>query len=317
MSPRALLALALVGCAPTAEKTDDSSALPSSGELMLTDAENYGYTGNVLAVSVPVNTAHDLTLDWSSLSVDLRGEAITPAEVSRLDLVAFRADMVSVIEAISSNQLNQSDVVDLNQYDNTDGGSTATLSEFSSQGAYFNPSGELVGREDIASWAVLVERESSGRGEIASLIFLNLVSSDGLLVVAFANDSAVLDFHATLGDPLPAQEGVDYTLDWSGVTTDGSGQPFSTSRINQLFVGHVPADSTDEIESDFVHLIEESDALYGVDAYGKTSADLSSCLDADGNPFPGFTAGGTWLVGLSCLSCSSPAPLVLGHVEVE
>jgi hypothetical protein len=54
-----------------------------------------------------------------------------------------------------------------------------------------------------------------------------------------------------------------------------------------------------------------------VDAYGLSSAALSDCTDADGAPFPGFSSDGTWLVGLSCLACSSPAPLLLGRIALN
>jgi hypothetical protein len=115
-----------------------------------------------------------------------------------------------------------------------DGESWTTLSKFLEQGYYFNPMAELVERSGIASWAILAERESSGRPEIASIIFLTLVSEEGEGTVYIGDDSASLDFQATLGEPLTTQAGLDYTLDWSEVTTDGSGQPFNSARVNQL-----------------------------------------------------------------------------------
>lgn len=313
----ALWLLALEGCDPVVDKVEDTSISGQSNTLVMTDGNNYGYTGGVVVESVPVTMGRDAEVDWSALSVDLRDKAISPAEVTRLDLVAFRGTMEDVLVEISTNQLDQSDVASLCQFENGADASLTSLSTFIEQGNAFNPMGELVERSGISSWAILVERESGGRSEIATMVFLTLVEDDGQETITIDNDSARLNFSATLGQPLTAQEGVDYTLDWSQITTDGSGQAFNSARVNQLFVGHVSEADAGAIETNFVHLIESSDAIYGVNAYGASSASLSDCVDAEGTPFPGFTSDGTWLIGLSCLACSSPAPLMLGYVALN
>jgi len=313
----ALWLLALEGCDPVVDKVEDTSISGQSNTLVMTDGNNYSYTGGVVVESVPVTMGRDAVVDWSALSLDLRDEAIGPAEVTRLDLVAFRGTMEDVLVEISTNQLDQSDVASLCQFENGADASWTSLSSFIEQGNAFNPTGELVERSGISSWAILVERESGGRSEIATMVFLTLVEDDGQGTITIDNDSARLNFSATLGQPLTAQEGVDYTLDWSQITTDGSGQDFNSARVNQLFVGHVSEADAGAIETNFVHLIESSDAIYGVNAYGASSAALSDCVDAEGTPFPGFTSDGTWLIGLSCLACSSPAPLMLGYVALN
>jgi len=83
-------------------------------------------------------------------------------------------------------------------------------------------------------------------------------------------------------------------------------------------------DTVAQVEEVFLRVDTEADELYYLSSLdgtpvvqGETDADLMLATDADGNPFPGFTTDGIWLLGIECLSCLSPAPLALSIVEVQ
>lgn len=310
---RIRLCILLAGC--TSDKEDSGSAL--SGDLVLTDSENYVYAGVLDVDAVAVDAGQDLTVDWSALGTDLRGRPVVPVDVAQLVLVAFVPSQTEVLAAVAANNLPQSDVADYRLFLNDDGVSSALLSEFSILGNDFDPSVELVDRDGIGSRAVIVEDVVEGRTDILSLIFLTLVDSGGAASANIDDATAALDFQATLGDSLRTSVGLNYTLDWSSVTTDGAGNAFDPSRADRLFIGHTSESTDAEIEDSFLSLLDDADAVYREDVYAQTSAELGAATDEEGTAFPGFTADGAWLIGLECTDCTSPAPLALARVVVQ
>lgn len=307
-----LFALLLGGCK---DKGDDTAAL--TGDLVFTDATNYTYTGSLDVPLTTVNELTDATVDWSGLTEDIRGREVVPSEIDQLTLVAFVDTREEVLAAIASNSLAQSSVADFRLFTNADAGTTALLSEFAVLGNYFDPAEDLAFSESKQAWAVLVQQERDERMDIESLTFLDLVASGGSDTITIGNDSAALDFQATLGEDLETRAGLSYTLDWSGLTVDGGGQPFDPLRADRLFLGHVSYETDAEIEAGFISLLEDADALYTMDVYAETYADLSLAVAEDGSSFPGFSEGGSWLVGVECTVCPSPAPVMLARVQVR
>jgi hypothetical protein len=108
----------------------------------------------------------------------------------------------------------------------------------------------------------------------------------------------------------------EYTLDWGGLEHDVTGKAWDNLVGDRLFILRYDG-TVDDIEADFLLLDYHAAELYQLDAYGVTNAVLSDAVDVDGNPFPGFTADETWLVGIGCSSCISPVPLALAVVDVE
>jgi hypothetical protein len=158
-----------------------------------------------------------------------------------------------------------------------------------------------------------------GRDDILSSVFVVPTPGIETTHVEFTDGSATFEFEADLHSAAPLRTATGYeayTLDWSAVEVDASGHEYDVLQGDRLLVGHVASDDVTEVEAGFVRLTEEADALYRMDVRNATSAGLGAALDAGGAPFPGFTTGGTWLVGVECTLCTSPAPLILARVEV-
>lgn len=306
--------LGLLACVGSGDGSDDTAAL--SGDLVMTDASNYRYTGTLDVDAVPVTAGQDANVDWSALDADLRGRSIVASEMDQALLVAFVSDQEEILANIANNDLAQSDVADYRLFQNTDGRTSVALSEFSVLGNDFDPASELVDREGVGSRAVLLQREVDDRMDSATLVFLDVVDSGGEATVVVDDLTARLDFQAQFGDPLQTRAGLSYTLDWSAVTLDGGGGSFDPLRADRLFVGHVAEEGEAELQAEFLTLLDEADQIYHEDVYAETWADLGLATDASGASFPGFSEGGTWLVGVECTVCPSPAPVLLSRVAL-
>lgn len=323
------LLTALVGC------TSD----PLSGDLVFTDASNYTYEGELIAEEVAWAEGQDGTLDWSGFTTDMRGRSVDPASVAKLSLTAFSLDKAGVLSKVESNDLKMSDVRLYYEFDNTgeEGGRTsADLSEFSIIGNEFVPENDLLahGPEDgdwtwMASvWSVspynAVDSDDDGevdteREEIITSVFVVPTAGISATGYSFGVDTATFVFDPDLhsAESLRTSAGLDaYTLDWSLVTTDASGRDFDKKYGDQVIIGHV-AEEVSYVEDELARIHEVADAVYIADCYWETDVDLMSATSLDGTTFPGFTPGGTWLVGVECTQCTSPAPLILAVVEVE
>lgn len=287
-----------------------------TGDLVMTDDNNYSYTGTLDVVSTDVESATDILVDWSALTTDLRGRAVTPAEVDQLLLIAFGPGQEEILAEISANQLKQSDVHDYRLFMNSAGVTSASLSEFSVLGNSFVPEDDLIERDDVGTWAIAVQDEVDGRDDILALAFLQPVVGAGVTDLVIDASSTTLDFDATLGDSLETAEDLDYTLDWSAVTKQAGGAAFDVLEADRLFIGHTSLTSDEEIEENFVQLLDTADELYRLEVYGETSADLSLAVDDAGTAFPGFSEGGSWIIGIECTTCTSPAPVLLSRVTL-
>jgi hypothetical protein len=314
--PRLCL-LALLACSDPKGSDSGGAPEPLSGDLILEDQHNYTYSGELAVQGVEVAWGQDVTVDWSSFTVDLRGRPVEPAALDQLGLVAFGLSQDELLTAIATNTLLQSDILDFRVHLNTAGATQTTLSQFSILGNEFDPASEFQPRADVGTWAVLLQDNVDGALQILALGFLNPVEGGPEGTLSFSNSTTQLDFDADLGQHLVTGEGLTYTLDWSQVRTQASGQTLELSRADRVFVGHLPVETDEDVEANFVQIYEMADAIYQLDVYGRTSVGLAEALDSAGTPFPGFTAGGAWFVGLECTTCTSPAPVILSRVDVR
>jgi hypothetical protein len=110
-------------------------------------------------------------------------------------------------------------------------------------------------------------------------------------------------------------------LSWSGLTKNGMGIPVGTLglRKNGLFIAHYKESPT-ELEEQFLKLDTPGFALETYfndtpEATAEGSGRLTDFTTADGKAFTGITADGTWMVGINCDVCKSPAPSYLGILK--
>ena len=299
---------------------DDDATADLDGDLVFTDANSYSYTGVLDVTSEDLAAGQDAEISWDQLTVDVRGGAIAgPADIHSAALVGFMLTADAVIEAIATNTLMQSDVGDYRTYDNSEGGSSAVLSDFAIIGNAFDPAADFLPRDTDWTWAVTLWSDmSNGRTDIRTVMFLEPEEDCENTAAAFTDATATLDFEVDLhsAQTLPTAAGLTYTLDWSAVTRDSFGNEINPAGVDRILVGNAPGATLEEAEANFLQYFDQSDDIYRLDVFGITSSDLAGATDVDGDTFPGFTADGIWLVGLESLASTSPAPLVMGVVEV-
>lgn len=297
---------------------DDDTGVEA--ELVYTDDHNYAYEAALEVDTVVVQYAGDVTVDWSALTRDLRGRPLDPSEVDRATLIAFSLPKEDVLASINDNSLSQSDIRDYREFDNGAGGTSAAFSQFSILGNTFLPESEFIEGEGTWTWAVALWKESDGREEILSTLFVDPDPASDVLRASFTDDTGSLSFEVDLhsATPLSAPSGTgSIAFDWSAATVEASGQPFDTANGDRLLLGHVADATVTDVEAGFLTVLESADELYQADTYGLTRIDLSGATErSSGAAFGGFTADGVWLIGIECTTCTSPAPLILSVVEV-
>ncbi len=316
--PLLLAALLLASCRPSG----DSAADAPSGDLVLTDANNYSYTATLGLDAVEIPYGFDPVIDWSGITLDIRGrEVADPASASRLTLAAFNMDQQGVLDAIASNDLLQSDIRTYYVFDNSDAVTSAHASDFNIIGNDFVPGDDFVDHGDaVWTWILTLWDENVlGGQDILSSAFVVPSATGTSSTIAFTDDTATLSFVADLhsADPLSTASGLDaYTLDWSGLSEDATGHSFSTNQGDELVIAHLGVGTVGEVEDVFLQALDSADAVYYLDVHGSSAATLDAAVDLEGSTFDGFTTEGVWIVGILCTTCTSPAPLFASTVNV-
>lgn len=315
-----LVAALLVACG---DKGKDSGEL--SPDLKMGDENSYAYTGEMTIGSVAVAAQVDASVDWCALTTDIRGRPVVPELIDRVLMVEIAATPDEVVHMIETNTLSQEDTVSQFFFMNEEAARcTANLSEFEIIGNSFRVD-DFVPSEN--TWLMTVTYYEAGVFDFVMPQFVVPSAGEPNDVVGFLDSTSSLAFDADLHSLEPMRTSADFdawTFDWSAVTKDVYGNPYDDEVGNRVLVGHVPFDDIADLEAVFLRLDDEADALYRLDqvdgvpvVMGETDADLMLATDASGAAFPGFTTDGIWLVGVECSTCTSPAPLLLGVVEVE
>jgi len=286
--------------------------------LWLDDDANYSFSGEMSADAWPIAPQQNVQISWSDLTVDIRGRTLDPStDIGELVLVSFYMPQTELMQALAENDLLQSDIQDYRIFENVDGLTTTSSSEFSVVGNPFDAS--LLVESATSTWTVVTMHGAGTDADVASLAVLTPTDGETNSDIVIDNESASLDFTADLhsATQLTAEPDTLYTLDWSGITEDANGHTLTSNTVDRLTIGHVLNDEIGELEEQFVQLLELAATLYRMDVYGRDSLALEELTDESGAPFTGFTNDGTWLIALECPACLSPAPLVLTAVDVQ
>jgi hypothetical protein len=337
---RYLFPLALL-CACSSDggdpKDTSTSTAPLSGDLVLTDAQNYSYTGDYQVIEVPVASGVDSTICFDAVTTDIRGRPMDPTAIDEITLSNFYLTTEEITVKVVENSLDQGDVADYREValdEGTHAGKTCVnLSDFSIIGNPLIPETEFLESADNTWLATLWKESDNGRNDILMSVVVVPVEGEKNTAVNFSTESSVLTFDADLASLTTVQTSPnqDITVDWAGVTTDVSGFPFDVRLADRLVIGKVAGTDIDAIEANFLQLYEQADEVYFLDVYGLNFSELTDNgnlirLDEngdpvlprqlDGTPFTGFTTDGTWLMGFDCTTCTSPAPVFLTVVDV-
>ncbi len=313
------IALALVGCkGGGGDETDPN--------LDFLDENNFEYKAEVAIESTDVAANTDFCGDWSAITTDLRGRPLAPGDVEQVALLEFDLTQAEVAAKVADNTLKQSDAATLWTWDNTNGESSVCASQFEIIGQVLDPTApEPLDENPAQSWLMSLLKVSAGYNDVLSSVFVNPLESSSNTEITFTDTSSVLTITKLdiAGKPtLKTAAGHDaYFLDWGNVTTDVNGQAFDPLFGDVLAVARFDVADPAELDELFLRLDTEAAEYYTMpeteSIFGKTEAELSKLTLADGTPFAGFTTDGVWVVAISCSTCTSPVPLLLGVVEVS
>jgi hypothetical protein len=306
--------VALWGCVvekgePTPEEEDP--------HLVLLDTNNYIFAQTIGMRAVEVQPEADLTVDWSQLGIDLRGGHVDPAGIEELPLVKFDFVLADLLDQIGDDELDsQAAAAEVYLY-SSPGTTLASASEFEITGIGFEPL--LLTEDPTSTWTVSAVDYPGGRLDLrmAVAIVPTATSTNTTVQLLDGDTTITVDALDLNRPPVSTTAGASrYSVDWSDVRIDVFGHAFDPLRGDELMVGRYDG-TIEDVEADFLQLDSELAELYRASVLGRTELDdLSEAVDEAGNPFPGFTADGTWLVGIGCTTCSTPVPLYLAVVEL-
>ncbi len=285
--------------------------------IELSDDSNFRFTTSLDAVVTPVQDCpEDLDMDWSGLDTDLLGHAMDPAaEIDLMRVVRF--DSLSpeeVLDAISLNNLPQSEISGNVDYEPTADETAAPLSSFNFNGTPIDPTSEVC--ESLGATFMLTAL--TGLYQYRMLSFFAPTDGEANTEVVMGPGSASLEFDPDLsrGGVIEVPAGRDYHVIWTDLTLDGQGNPFSLSNIDSLMLARYEL-SIEEMEAQFLDLQIIPDEMYVAEFQGLGELDLIEAVDTSGAAFAGFEGEGLWLLGLFCSTCANPAPLYLAVIEAS
>lgn len=285
--------------------------------IQLTDDQNFRFTTALSAEVVPVQDCpEDLTMDWSGLTADLLGHELDPTtDIDTMRVVRFYDQLPQdILDAISANDLAQSDISGNVDYTPVGGETSAMLTAFNFNGTGIDPTTEVCSSLN----ATFMFTALTGLYEYRMLMFFEPVDGEANTTVELTADSAGLEFDADLsrGGVIEVPKGRDYTVSWLDLTLDGQGNSFSLSNIDRLMLARYSL-TVEEMEQQFLDLQLLPDEMYTADIGGVGEYQLALATDQDGNAFDGFGGDGLWLMGLFCSTCANPAPLYLAVMEAR
>ncbi|MFT4626032.1 MAG: hypothetical protein ACI8PZ_004703 [Myxococcota bacterium] len=318
--------LALLGCK---EQCDEKPG------ISVGDDNNYAYSATFDVQTIDIAAETDATVCFGEVSTDVRGRPLVSGTIDKVTLSEFTLTTEEVSERVVNNELEQGDTADYFERELSGefaGLDCVNLSDFEIIGNPLLPEDNL--REKDSTRLVTIWRTSAyGREDILMSVVVRPVEGETNTMITMSNTSSVLGFTPDMSSldtvSVCAEEGKQ-TFDWEDVTVDTSGAEWSVRKADKLLIGKIDG-TVKDAEREFLQLDEMAAELYTMSVYGQTFAKLVEDkstdqvnqdgepiwpVDLDGNTFDGFTEDGTWLLGIECSTCTSPAPLFLTVVEV-
>jgi hypothetical protein len=319
------------GGAGTDRSCSGSATTDEDGELVvvLEDRHDYSFTSSLEIETVPVRAASDLTFDWSGVTRDMLDHPFDPlASVDMIELMVWRYAADDLIRDIGSDSLDTSNLVALGQLPTQNARDAASLLEIRSPSGgtlepevlleYVDPN--VYPPEDHTYLVMVAEGTAFGHGTKMIALF-DPDPEEENTEIHLDDDSTILHYTADLTSLdrviLPAGT-TDVVLDWNDdevLTTTAMGQPWFPTRITDVQIAHFQTWTPDDLQGKFLDLETVADELYTIHLSAGQSVNLSRLSDADGAPFAGIDAEGTWIAALKCGSCTNPAPLFLTILE--
>ena len=306
-----------------ADSDDSDDGDDGDGNVVLQDDNNYS---NQSSLSIPViqTAPGDFEVCWGDIVKDIQCHDLVPEE--DIDAVALlrlvNLTYAEAEDALSSDELDSSNIggyLALETAEDADG-TCAQASSMTLAGTPVDIEEQYVESDEVTYLLLFNTGTTLGVGA-RTMTFLEPTSASNNTQVSAAADSCdILDFSASLSDSQPASIPIDgpWVIDWSNVTTNGSGNPLIYEKVDGVLVAFYEGLSVAELEEQILDLEYIYTGMWELETSGGRSADLADAVERDGSEaFPGFDNGaeGTWVLGLMCSTCQNPAPLVLTVLE--
>lgn len=284
-----------------------------AGPVVLEDAHNFSYTGDVHVPAVLTAPSTDLIVCWDQVLQDLQCHGLDPAEdVDLVSLVRFtELTEQEVSDKLAQDDLKQADLSGYVEWENP-GETCTTLSAMSFRGTPIDVASEYT----LDGGTYLLSLASGGQlgSGTRMLSFLTPTADSEVAEVAVGGGCGVLDFTADLASLAPVVLDADgpWEVDWSSLSRTGIGNGLSLSDIDGLSLAFYAGQSRADLAGQFLDLAVIADVYLETGISGTLSLELETVAGFDGP-----TGDGTWLLALTCSRCANPAPLFLTALEAE
>jgi len=283
---------------------------------LLANTHNYSFDGSLDVPSVATVTGEDVEICWESMDLDIQCHPVDPeGDIDNVALIRFsHLAQPEIKSGMSEGTLLQADIS--GYVESRVGEETCTsLSDMSFFGTEIDVTEEY--KEGIGTFLLLLTTGTEPALGTRMLTFLEPTAGSSTSAIEVESGCGVLDFQADLQSlsPLPLYEDGSWTVDWSGVTTDGQGLENDFVTVDRATVAWYSDHTAQDLEEDFLDLELLATQTWEKELDQGTSVDLATLVDSDGNAFGGFQQEGLWVLALRCSTCVNPAPLILTLVE--
>lgn len=319
-----LLTSLVAGCSDDPVKGDGGGGSGSSADAFkLTDSNNFTTVkSELILTTIKTQAEADLTIDWSGIQKDFQCHDVdAKADIDEVLFLQFKStSLEEVTKKLDAGSPSSMDLVTAPFRFLPDGSTTkASLTDFDASGTFAKPSDDY---KDTDNVYLLVFQNGTNIGQGArSMVVLDPGTDSNTTVKAPPNDKCDnLDFQADLQslEKVPLKKAGPWVLDWTGVKNNSQGTTLEPAKIDRLLVGFYEGKDPAYLQEHFLDLevIPTMSWELRVDA---RKADLQFATNRDnGEAFDGFDHGdGTWIMGLFCDSCSSPAPWVVTIIDPQ
>lgn len=320
----ACLCAAALGCGSdgTGGSGGGTQGTACVANVLANEKNDYSFSSTITLTPVTVAQMSNLTFDWSGLTRDFEGHAVSPgsdlgmAVVMSWDLpldkfeTKLNADELFTSDLIVSPPLSlplAAGVTSAHLYDftiNTTPVTADMINPYFDATAYSPASATFIA--GVEAGTVL------GRN-LRMMQAFNLDASSNTTVVPLKDDSMTLSYTVNLHDltttSVPAATAA-LTLDWSQMMVNGLGREFERGDVTDAILGHY-SETPAELETKFLDLDRIALATYQTQIPAGFVLDFTTFKDKNGASFAGIDGTGTWLVGLVCGNCRNPAPLYM------